>query len=415
MKIGIAGPISTESVAHLLRDAPPDIKGSAGAPFLGTLITTLHERGHEINAYTLDSSLSPHIDEATVAVGNRFRLYYLPCRRRAFRFSGGTFGRMSDFYRLERRALTRAMMDDPPDLIHAHWTYEFALAAQATGLPCVITAHDSPLQVLRFMPNLFRFGRYLMARTALRSATRLTAVSPYLQEEIRGLTRVPVEVVPNPMPSLPGAAGAFQKKDLRQLKAPKIAMINSGWDRRKNVGPALEGFQLVRQQFPAASLHMFGGDFGPGELAEEWARQHGLVEGVVFHGRTAYENLMNTLSQMDVFCHPALEECCCMTIVEAMSLGVPVVGGEQSGGVPWQVEDGKSGILVNVKSPSSIASGIIELVSDPEKYEELSRRSFSRARELFARETIATSYERVYRNVLNSVGRESPVSTGSHA
>jgi len=29
--------------------------------------------------------------------------------------------------------------------------------------PIPVTAHDSPVRVLRFMPNLYRIGRYLMA------------------------------------------------------------------------------------------------------------------------------------------------------------------------------------------------------------------------------------------------------------
>jgi Asp-tRNA(Asn)/Glu-tRNA(Gln) amidotransferase A subunit family amidase len=68
-----------------------------------------------------------------------------------------------------------------------------------------------------------------------------------------------------------------------------------------------------------------------------------------------------------------------MTIVEAMSLGVPVVGGKGSGGVPWQLGNGDCGILVDVESPASIASGIVGLVSDQPLYDTLRQRSVLRA------------------------------------
>jgi len=51
-------------------------------------------------------------------------------------------------------------------------------------------------------------------------------------------------------------------------------MISSGWDRRKNAKRALRAFQFIRHELPGASLHLFGGDFGPGERAEIWVVQH---------------------------------------------------------------------------------------------------------------------------------------------
>ena len=49
MKIGIAGPISTESIEDLIDgDITKLPKGTQGAPFLGTLIKTLIKNGHQI-------------------------------------------------------------------------------------------------------------------------------------------------------------------------------------------------------------------------------------------------------------------------------------------------------------------------------------------------------------------------------
>jgi len=76
----------------------------------------------------MDSSLPPGLSEPVVAVGNRFRIYYVPERKRAFRLEGGVPGRMLDFFRLERNALRRAIVLADPDVVHAHWAYEFALA-----------------------------------------------------------------------------------------------------------------------------------------------------------------------------------------------------------------------------------------------------------------------------------------------
>ncbi len=59
MRIGVAGPIASDSVSHLLgRRAADAPKGMSGAPLLGTLITALIRRGHTVSAYTLDHTLN---------------------------------------------------------------------------------------------------------------------------------------------------------------------------------------------------------------------------------------------------------------------------------------------------------------------------------------------------------------------
>lgn len=54
MRIGILGPIATDSVAHLLPALPAGtVRGATSAPVLGTLIESLLALGHEVVAYTL--------------------------------------------------------------------------------------------------------------------------------------------------------------------------------------------------------------------------------------------------------------------------------------------------------------------------------------------------------------------------
>ena len=67
-----------------------------------------------------------------------------------------------------------------PDFVHVHWSYEWALAARASGLPHVITAHDAPLSVLRFDFGPYRVAKTLMAYRVLSRAKRVVSVSPYV-------------------------------------------------------------------------------------------------------------------------------------------------------------------------------------------------------------------------------------------
>ena len=309
---------------------------------------------------------------------------------------------MMDFFRIERHAIERAIEIDKPDVVHAHWTYEFALAAIASKRPHLVTCHDSPVQILRFMPNLYRLGRYFMARMVFQNAKALSAVSSYLKDEVSKFARVPVTTIPNPAPPilLSGeVSSAPRSVDLNRLN---IAMILNGWDKRKNPAPAFEAFAMLRQAIPSATLHLFGRDFGPGEKAQLWAQSRGLGQGVVFHGSTPHKKLLSILSTVNLLLHPALEESCPMALVEAMALGLPVVGGHESGGVPWVLDYGAAGVLTDVRSPESIFRAMIEILENPEQFLKIAHAGLKRVHEVFGPDVVAQEYEKVYQLILSS-------------
>jgi glycosyltransferase involved in cell wall biosynthesis len=399
MHIGIAGPLATSDIEHLLdgdtQHLPREMKG---ATLLATLIAALLKAGHQVSAYTTDGSLQPHPDNHVIASGPRLKIHYVPLRRRGFRGDRGTRGRMLDFFALERRALAAAMRRDPPDIVHAHWSYEFALAAQDSGIPYLLTCHDAPWTILRIQSDLYRLGRLWMARQALARTQHATVVSPYLIDELKRMTQAELHVVPNPIPEQLFALG---QPRTAPRPAPRLAMLLSDWSDRKNPKPAMLAMQNVRQRHPEASMHLFGSGYGPGEAAEQWVRQQGLGEAFVFHGWTAHAEAMRQLADMDLLVHPAIEESFGMTLGEAMALGLPVVAGRDSGAVPWVLggNDG-GGQLVDVRSSEEIAAGILALLDDAERYASCSRRGLHLASERFAPDAVARAYVERYQQAL---------------
>ncbi|OZA26038.1 MAG: hypothetical protein B7X93_10565 [Hydrogenophilales bacterium 17-61-9] len=398
MKIGIVGPISTESIVKLLADDTGGLpRGYVGAPLFGNLIGALLDRGHSIVAYTTSSDMPPDIRVS--ATGERFKITYCPVRPHTFRFSKGQWGRGTDAFKQERITLSQAMRDDAPDLVHAHWIYEFALAAIESGLPHLITCHDAPQVVLRYSPNLYRLVRYFMARQVLKQAQHLTAVSPYLKQKVEGYARAPITVVPNPLPAHP----AHLAESTRQYNParPRIAMVLNGWGARKNPQPALRAFAVLRRTFPDAELSIMGSDYGTGGKAESWAQAQGLTAGVHFMGQQPYPVLLAKLAESDLLLHPALEETFGMSIAEAMSLGVPVVGGQSSGAVPWVI--GEAGRLVDVRSPHAIAQAALELLNDAQALAGLGAKAKTNTLGRFSRDAVAAAYEDQYRQVVFGV------------
>lgn len=406
MRIGIAGPLGTPDIEHLLdgdtSHLPSEMKG---ASLLVTLIEALIRGGHEVSAFTTDPALEPRRQNRVIARGHHFTVHYVPRRRHSLRPDRGARGRMLDFFALERRALTDAILEERPDIIHAHWSYEFGAAALDSGLPCLLTCHDSPWAILNMQRDLYRVGRLLMAKSVLRRARHVTVVSPYLIEALRGMTRAPLSVVPNPLPDSVLEAGFPRSKPEFQSNPPRIAMLLNGWSPRKNAVPGMLAMKRVRAIYPGARMHLYGPGFGADERAWAWAVENHMEEAFVFHGWTPYAQTMRELAGMDILLHPALEESFGMTIAEAMALGVPVVAGQESGAVPWVLgtENG-GGALVDVRSPEKIAEALLEILADPELYARYSAQGRARASSYFSSSAVAQSYLEHYRRVLADSG-----------
>ncbi|MBS0446508.1 MAG: glycosyltransferase family 4 protein [Proteobacteria bacterium] len=395
--------MATEQIATLLTQAPPDApSGYRGAPFLGVLVERLLQLGHEVGVFTTDEGLFDRGASGPLTLrGERFSITYCPVRPRGFRFQRGRPGRMLDLFRLERRHLADAMERYAPDVVHAHWTYEFAWAAQSTRLPLLITAHDDPAAVLRLTRDVYRLGRYWMARHVLRRARALSVVSGGLQADLRPLTSAPMTVVANPLaPGMFRANEAFARE--RAPGQPHFVMAMAGWSKMKNARPALRAFAQSRRDRPGLRMTCFGRDYGPGEAAERWVRAEGLDAGIAFVGMRPHADVLEALARATALVHPSLLESSGMAIAEAMACGLPVIAGRETHGVSWLLDDGKAGMLVDVRNPADIADAMRQLADDAPLAARLGRYGAARARELFDANAVACRYVELYERVIAS-------------
>lgn len=146
---------------------------------------------------------------------------------------------------------------------------------------------------------------------------------------------------------------------------------------------------------------MFGGDFEKDGPASSWARSQGINRQVSFYGHTPQAELHRLLvEKVSVLLHPALSESHPMAVVEAMALGLPVIGGQSSGGVPYTLEDGKAGILTDVQNPEELAGSMELLQNDESLRHRLARDGWNRARKLFTEDTMVEQYLAEYQKVL---------------
>lgn len=320
-------------------------------------------------------------------------LKYTVCPRRSR-------GLSRSLYSQEVRHLRNALRRSDADVVHAHWAYEYGLAAVGEKRPALLTVHDHAASILKIFGRAYA-ANFLISVYVIRRMRHLAAVSHYNAQFVRRVAGRPVHVIPNPAPPKcldlgDKLAGAPLFKNGSPVVASAISAAEF-----KNPRMALRAFGVLRRRHPGSRYCLMGdGLHAQGDVAA-WARENGLAEGVEFMGPRSHEEALRVMAESDIVLHPSIEEACSCTIVEAMAMGRAVVAGLGVGGTPWVLDEGRAGVLVDVNDPQAMGEAMIALVEDPERTAAMVRRAFMRARGIFGPESVMDQYERLYESMLS--------------
>lgn len=380
MKIALAGPIDTKALGIALSLDLSALPPGYGYSPLVQLGSGLLDLGHDVHLISLD----PTIDAPQTFRFDRLTITYCPVRA-APRYRARV--RSLDLFAKEIAFLRAAMRDADCDIVHAHWTYEFAEAALRSGKPSLITMHDLGWQVLFAMRDPYRLARLIMKYRVMARARHVSAVSPLVAGNAwqYGYFGSP-DVVPNPIEQAEAPA--------KSLAAPVIVTVGND-SRLKNVAASVKAFASIRGAFPEAELHLFGHGLGPdGAFGQAGA-------GIVCHGIVPHDELMAFVQdRATLVVHSSRVETFGLIVGEAKMRGVPVVAGKNSGGVPYVVGEA-GGVLVDIERPEEIASAAISILSDPVAYRQMQVTGHQDALARFSVGKVAEAYAAIYRRILN--------------
>jgi glycosyltransferase involved in cell wall biosynthesis len=88
-----------------------------------------------------------------------------------------------------------------------------------------------------------------------------------------------------------------------------------------------------------------------------------LDNDIVFLGKIPHSQIKDILSVVDIFLMTSIAEGTPLVILEAMSMGIPVVATDV-GGISEQVANGKTGIVVPPKDVNAIAEAVLYLLEN---------------------------------------------------
>lgn len=150
----------------------------------------------------------------------------------------------------------------------------------------------------------------------------------------------------------------------------------------KNHPLLLESFSRIAERHPEAKL-LIAGDGPLRDRLESVVEKRNIGEKVTFLGHVSHQQLPRLYNRADIFILTSLRESFGMTLIEAMSCGLPVVA-PRIGVILEIVDHNENGLLYAADSERELTSAIERMMSDAKLRDNCARK---------ARSTVIDAYD----------------------
>ena len=257
------------------------------------------------------------------------------------------------------------------------WRYGVPLVPRLVGDPAAVTNREAIARAQRRGPLALAttYGYVALSRAIFALAVGFVTVSTPLAEATRDRRRLPperVRAVPVPLTSEPRGDGTAIRERLGGDPTVVLTVTNLNFrgkyrgvlDTLAALQPSLEAHEdlvyvvagdgAYREDLQAVVDERFGDS-----PARDRVHVEGYVDGVFDHYAAA-----------DLFCYLSYIDGYPNAVLEAQSMGLPVVANPAFGMLDM-VRDGETGLLVDPHDPSSVAAAVERLLADPAERERL--------------------------------------------
>ena len=287
------------------------------------------------------------------------------------------------------------------DIVHTHDRRAGLLVrmqAAARRIPVVHTMHGLPEEInhslgrgrLIVAPGVGRarvawlLHGYLRLEAVLARTGAVVAPSQAMADFLArwGMPRSRLHVIPHGID--------VRRDDPGPAREPPVVGSVTKLEHWKGVDTLVEACALVQHRFRLELV-------GEGSERERLqARTEALGVDAVFRG--AVDDVRDRLETFDVFVLPSRGENLPLSILEAMSAALPVVA-TRVGGIPEEVEDGVTGMLVEPGEPQQLADALDAMLADEQVRREYGVQGADRARRLFTTAKMVERFADLYATV----------------
>lgn len=152
---------------------------------------------------------------------------------------------------------------------------------------------------------------------------------------------------------------------LRSQVRPRLLWVRS-FEVTYHPALAIHVLAKLKKQYPEVMLCMVGPDKdGSLEQCRQLAKDLEVLEQVTFTGRLSKTDWHQLAQEYDIFINTTNADNTPVSVIEAMALGLPVVS-TNVGGIPYLLEQEKTGLLVTPGDTGAMCEAIVSLIESPE-------------------------------------------------
>lgn len=129
---------------------------------------------------------------------------------------------------------------------------------------------------------------------------------------------------------------------------------------------------------------------------KEYVREKGLEKSVFFTGEV--QNVQNYLQSSDIFVFPTEIEAFGISLVEAMSCGLPVIS-TNVGGIKDILDHGKNGLVVSPGDPQQLYAALNKLITDRALSATLGRAARQTVQDKYSLDSVNRDYMALFKDV----------------
>ena len=222
--------------------------------------------------------------------------------------------------------------------------------------------------MVRFLQELKKIRKILVYKFA----TLIISVSKNMVDEVRNIYKVPKQKIRHFHNALRNPEMYSPAENIDPKNLICVGRLNYG----KGFDILIEAMALVHKLDPEIIVSIVG----EGEYASnliDMVTSTNLEECVLFTGRKDHDEVIKMISNAYALILPTRFDAFPYVIIEAMSVGTPVIASDV-GGIPELIRNGIEGYLIPKEEPERLAFAIMELTSDNELRNSMSKAAFTR-------------------------------------
>jgi glycosyltransferase involved in cell wall biosynthesis len=308
--------------------------------------------------------------------------------------------------------LRRSLRQERPDVLHLHLEYSTLLGVPAAlSLPAprpllVASVANDPFRQSRFHQWA---GRWLAPSIDLHVTHSRGIRDSVLTAYARRPRRVEVVSLGIDLRRFDRALAKTDRVADYRRDAERVVGAIGRLVPQKAMHVLVDATPALLQADPATRVLIVGDGPLRADL-EAQANRLGVAHAIRFAGYQ--EDVVSAYAAMDVFVLPSRDEGFGLVFLEAMAMGVPVVGTRVIGSED-AVDDGVTGLLVPYANPAALATAVRSILESPELAGRLREAAADRVRRVYSREQCAAQVEALYRELLDRRAKSSPLPDGA--